>query len=307
MDEKKDAARAAVREFLSTRRERVSPADAGLPATGTRRRVKGLRREEVALLAGVSPEYYIRLERGQATSPSAGVVESIAAVLRLDDDERAHLGRLLAALTPEARKRRRAPGKDSGKDSGKDTVSPGIRVLLDSIRHLPAIVANSRLDILAANDLGRAFYAPMLDTDGPVNSARFVFLEEHAARRLFPEWERIADDAVAMLRIESGRHPDDPALVALIGQLSTRSQAFRTRWAAHDVKAHRAGTKVFRQPLIGEVTLPFENLTVDAAEDQVLTVLTPQPGSPEHDAIQLLASWNAHSPNPAEAESSSNT
>jgi transcriptional regulator with XRE-family HTH domain len=303
MDEKKDAARAAVREFLSTRRERVSPADAGLPATGTRRRVKGLRREEVALLAGVSPQYYIRLERGQATSPSPGVVESIAAVLRLDHDERAHLGRLLTALTPEARKRRKAPGKDSR----KDTVSPGIRVLLDSIQHLPAIVANRRLDILAANDLARVLYAPMLDTDGPVNSARFVFLEEHAARRLFPEWERIANDAVAILRIESGRHPDDPALVALIGQLSTRSQAFRTRWAAHDVKAHRAGAKVFRQPLIGEVTLPFENLTVDAAGDQVLTVITPQPGSPEHDAIQLLASWNAHSPNPAEAESSPNT
>ena len=299
MDEK-DAARAAVREFLSTRRERVSPADAGLPGTGTRRRVKGLRREEVALLAGVSPQYYIRLERGQATSPSPGVVESIAAALRLDDDERAHLDRLLAALTPEARKRRKAPGKGSS----KDTVRPGIRVLLDSIEHLPAIVANSRLDILAANDLGRALYAPMLDTDGPANSARFVFLEEHAARRLFPEWERIANDAVAILRIESGRHPDDPALVALIGQLSTRSQEFRTRWAAHDVKAHRAGAKVFRQPLIGEVTLPFENLTVDAAGDQVLTVITPQPGSQEHDAIQLLAIWNAHSRNPVEAESS---
>ncbi|MEV6825009.1 hypothetical protein [Amycolatopsis sp. NPDC051102] len=147
----------------------------------------------------------------------------------------------------------------------------------------------------------------MFDTGGPVNSARFVFLEEQAARRMFPEWDRIADDSVAILRIESGRHPDDPALVALIGRLATRSQAFRTRWAAHDVKTHRAGTKVFRQPLIGELTLPFENLTVDAAADQVLTVIAPQPGSPEHDAIQLLARWNAHSPDPAEAESSANT
>jgi transcriptional regulator with XRE-family HTH domain len=298
MDEK-DAARAAVREFLSTRRDRVLPTDVGLPATGTRRRVKGLRREEVALLAGVSPEYYIRLERGQATGPSSGVVESIAAVLRLDDDERAHLDRLLAALTPEARKHRKA--------AVKDTVSPGIRVLLDSMGHLPAVVFNSRLDVLVANDLGRALYAPMLDIDGPVNSARFLFLGEHAARGLFPEWERIANDTVSILRIEAGRRPDDPALVALIGQLSTRSQTFRTRWAAHDVKAHRAGAKVFRHPLIGEITLPFENLTVDAAGDQVLTVFTPQPGSPEHDAIRLLASWTAPSSNPTEAESSPDT
>ena len=162
MDDK-EAARAAVREFLSSRRDRVSPADAGLPVGGTRRRVKGLRREEVALLAGVSPEYYIRLERGQATGPSASVVESVAAVLRLDDDERRHLDRLLAALTPEARKRREA--------AVKDTVCPGIRVLLDSMGHLPAVVFNSRLDVLAANELGRALYAPLFDTDGPPNAA----------------------------------------------------------------------------------------------------------------------------------------
>ncbi|HET6291972.1 MAG TPA: helix-turn-helix transcriptional regulator [Kribbella sp.] len=287
MDEK-ELARAAVRDFLSTRRDRVSPADVGLPTTGTRRRVKGLRREEVALLAGVSPEYYIRLERGQATGPSAGIVESIATVLRLDDDERAHLDRLLAALTPEARKRRKA--------AVKETVSPGIRVLLDSMEHLPAVVFNGRLDILAVNDLGRALYAPMFAFESAVNSPRFLFLEEHAARQLFPEWEHIADDAVSILRSEAGRRPDDPVLVALIGQLSTRSQEFRTRWAAHNVRAHRSGSKVFRHPLIGEVSLPFENLTVDAAEDQVLTVYTPQPGSPEHDAIRLLASWNATTP-----------
>src|SRR6185369_16193799 len=122
MDDK-EAARTAVREFLSSRRDRVSPADAGLPVGGTRRRVKGLRREEVALLAGVSPEYYIRLERGQATGPSASVVEAVADVLRLDDDERAHLGRLLAALTPEARRRSRV--------ATMDPVTQGIRVLLD--------------------------------------------------------------------------------------------------------------------------------------------------------------------------------
>jgi len=294
MDEK-EAARAAVREFLRSRRDRVSPAEAGLPPAGTRRRVKGLRREEVALLAGISPEYYIRLERGRATGPSPGVVESIATVLRLDDDERAHLDRLLTALTPEARKHR--------KPSITATISPGIRVLLDSIEHLPAVVFNPRLDLLAANDLGRALYAPMLHTHGPVNSARFLFLDEHAARNLFPEWERLAADTVSILRIEAARHPDDPELIALIGRLSTHSPAFRTRWAAHDVKTHRAGTKVFRHPLIGTLTLPFENLTIDTTTDQTMTVFTPQPGSPEHDAIRLLASWNAHTPTPAHTES----
>src|SRR4051794_34979334 len=284
MDDK-EAARTAVREFLSSRRALVSPADAGLPVGGTRRRVKGLRREEVALLAGVSPEYYIRLERGQATGPSVSVVESVATVLRLDDDERSHLDRLLAALTPEARKRRKA--------AVEETISPGVRVVLASLRPLPAVVFNSRLDVLAANDLGRALYAPVFDTDGPPNTALFLFLDEHRARQLFPQWERIASDTVSLLRVEAGRRPDDPALIGLIGQLSTRSGAFRTRWAANDVRAHKPGVKIFRHPVIGEVLLPFENLAVDADGDQTLTVFTPAPGSPEHDAIQLLATWSA--------------
>jgi transcriptional regulator with XRE-family HTH domain len=284
MDEM-EAARAAVREFLTTRRARVTPADAGLPPQGTRRQVKGLRREEVALLAGVSPEYYVRLERGQATGPSAGVVDAVAGVLRLDDDERAHLDRLLAALTPEARKRRRA--------AATDPVTPGVRVLLDALDHLPAVVFNGRLDILATNALAHALYAPVYDLPGRPNSARFLFLDEPRARDLFPEWDRIAGDTVAILRIEAGRHPDDPELIELIGQLSTRSIAFRTRWAGCDVLAHRGGTKIFRHPLIGQVTLPFENLHVDAVSGQVLTVFTPQPGTSESDAIRLLASWNA--------------
>jgi hypothetical protein len=284
MDDK-EVARAAVREFLSTRRARVTPADAGLPPQGTRRRVTGLRREEVALLAGVSPEYYVRLERGQATGPSAGVVDAVARVLRLNDDERAHLGRLLAALTPEARRR--------GRVAATDPVTLGMRVLLDALVHLPAVVFNGRLDVLAVNALGRALYAPVYDLPGRPNSARFLFLDEPRARDLFPEWDRLAGDTVAILRIEAGRHPDDPELIELIGQLSTRSAAFRTRWAGGDVRAHRGGTKTFRHPLIGEVALPFENLHVDAVSGQVLTVFTPQPGTSESDAIRLLASWNA--------------
>ena len=284
MDER-EAARAAVREFLTSRRARVTPADAGLPPQGTRRRVKGLRREEVALLAGVSPEYYVRLERGQATGPSAGVVAAVAGVLRLDEDERAHLDRLLAALTPEARRRRRV--------AAKDPVTPGVRVLLDSLDHLPAVVFNGRLDLLAGNALGRELYSPVYDLPGRPNSARFLFLDEPRARELFPQWDRVAGDTVAMLRTEAGRHPDDPELMELIGQLSTRSAAFRTRWAANDVRAHRGGTKTFRHPLLGEISLPFENLHVDAVSGQVLTVFTPRPGTPGADAIRLLASWTA--------------
>jgi hypothetical protein len=247
--------------------------------------VKGLRREEVALLAGVSPEYYVRLERGQATGPSVGVVDAVARVLRLDDDERAHLDRLLAALAPEARTRRRAPAKDP--------VTPGTRVLLDAMDHLPAVVFNGRLDVLAVNALGRALYAPVFELPGCSNSARFLFLDEPRAREVFPEWDRLAGDTVAMLRTEAGRHPDDPELIELIGQLSTRSTGFRTRWAANDVRVHRGGTKTFRHPVIGQVTLPFENLHVDAVLGQVLTVFTPRPGTPEADAIRLLASWIA--------------
>ncbi|MER5519687.1 helix-turn-helix transcriptional regulator [Streptomyces sp. NPDC002763] len=284
MDEK-EAARAAVREFLTTRRARVTPTDAGLPPQGSRRRVKGLRREEVALLAGVSPEYYVRLERGQATGPSAGVVDAVAGVLRLDDDERAHLDRLLAALTPAARKRSRG--------AAKDLVTSGIRVVLDSMDHLPAVVFNGRFDILAVNTLGRALLAPVYDLPGRTNSARFLFLDEPRARDLFPEWDGITADTVAMLRIEAGRHPDDPDLTELIGELATRSTEFRTRWAANDVRTPRAGTKTFRHPLIGEVTLPYETLRIDAVSSQVLSVYAPRPGTPEADAIRLLASWNA--------------
>ncbi|MFE3021858.1 helix-turn-helix transcriptional regulator [Streptomyces sp. NPDC059256] len=284
MDEK-ESARAAVRDFLTTRRARIAPTDAGLPTQSTRRRVKGLRREEVALLAGVSPEYYVRLERGQATGPSAQVVDAVADVLRLDDDERAHLDRLLAALTPASRKRRRSALKDS--------VNPGIRVLLDSMDHLPAVVFNGRLDILAANTLGRTLLAPVFDLPGRPNSARFLFLNESRARELFPAWDRITADTVATLRIEAGLHPDDPDLAELIGQLATLSAEFRKRWATNDVRAARAGSKTFRHPLIGEITLPYETLRIDAASNQIISVYTPRPGTPEADALRLLVSWDA--------------
>jgi hypothetical protein len=156
------------------------------------------------------------------------------------------------------------------------------------------VVFNGRFDILAVNTLGRTLLAPVYDLPGRTNSARFLFLDEPRARDLFPEWDRItADPTVAMLRIEAGRHPDDPDLTELIGELATRSTEFRTRWATNDVRTPRAGTKTFRHPLIGEVTLPYETLRIDAVSSQILSVYTPQPGTPEADAIRLLASWNA--------------
>ncbi|GAA2005158.1 helix-turn-helix domain-containing protein [Nakamurella flavida] len=282
-----EAARTALREYLTTRRGRITPADAGLPVSG-RRRVPGLRREEVAMLAGISPEYYVRLERGAAAGISPEIVDTVAMALRLDGDERMHLDRLIAALTPAARRRRRP--------SEPDAVSPGIQVMLDALQDLPAVVFNGRLDIVAVNDLGRALYDSHFTGPDRPNAARFLFLDEDRARRFWPEWEKLAADVVAILRVQAGVNPDDPALVELIGQLSTRSAEFRTRWAAHDVRAHRSGVKRFDHPLLGQVALPTESMSVVAATDHILTVFTPRPGTPEHDALRLLASWNADRP-----------
>lgn len=167
-------------------------------------------------------------------------------------------------------------------------------MLLDSLRHLPAVVFNSRLDIMATNDLGRALCASHFsDLQHPRNAARFLFLDEDRARQFWPQWEKLADDVVAILRVQAGLNPNEPDLIELIGHLSTRSDQFRTRWAANNVRTHRSETKLFRHPLVGELALPTENLHIDSAAGHVLTVFTPQPGSPEHDALQLLSSWDA--------------
>ena len=280
-----EAARAALRDYLTTRRERITPGDVGLPAFSGRRRVKGLRREEVAMLAGISPEYYTRLERGTAAGISPEIVDTVATALRLDGDERVHLDRLIAALAPAARRKRR-PTKP-------DTVSTGVQVMLDALQDLPAIVFNGRLDIVAVNELGRALYSSHFTGQEQPNAARFLFLDEARARLFWPEWEKLAEDVVAILRVQAGLNPEDPALVELVGQLSTRSEEFRTRWAANNVRAHRAGVKLFNHAVIGQVALPAETMTITASPDHIITVFAPQPGTPEHDALRLLASWNA--------------
>jgi transcriptional regulator with XRE-family HTH domain len=275
-----------MRDFLVSRRAKITPEQAGLTVYGGNRRVTGLRREEVALLAGVSIDYYTRLERGRAHGVSASVLEGIARALHLDEAERAHLFDLArAAAAPAAAQAPRRPGWQQ--------VRPGVRRVLDSMTTAPAYVRNARMDILAANRLGAALFAPALNSPAqPANNARFLFLDP-AARDFYPEWERQAQEVVAMLRTEAGRSPHDKGLSNLIGELSTRSEHFRTWWAAHNVRLHRTGTKRFHHPAVGDLTLTFEGLDLAADSDLRISAYTAEPGTPSDDALKLLATWAA--------------
>jgi len=276
-------ARNDIREFLISRRAKITPDQAGLPAYGRNRRVAGLRREEVALLAGISVEYYTRLERGNATGVSEDVLESITRALHLDDAERAHLFHLVRAANTAQPTRRRP---------SQEPVRPTVQRVLDAIT-APAYVRNGRLDILAANRLGAALYSPVFDgVSGTPNMGRFLFLNP-AASGFFHGWETIANDAVAILRAEAGRDPYDRRLSDLIGELSTRSEEFRVRWAAHNVKFHRTGTKRLHHPLVGDLTLAYEALELPGDTGQRINVYTAEPGSPSQQALDLLASWSA--------------
>jgi transcriptional regulator with XRE-family HTH domain len=274
--------RSEIREFLSTRRARITPEEAGLPAYGGNRRVKGLRREEVAMLAGVSVDYYVRMERGSLAGASDGVLEALARALRLDEAERAHL----FALARESRTR--------GRRSAPATVRPTIQQVLDAMTDAPAWVGNGRLDVVAMNGLARALYSPVLaGPRRPANMPRFVYLEPEAAQEFFVDYERIADDAAAMLRLEAGRNPHDAALVQLIGELSTRSERFRRRWASQDVKFHPSGRKRLRHPVVGPVDLDVESMELSSAPGLLLYAYTAAAGTPTADALRLLASWAA--------------
>jgi transcriptional regulator with XRE-family HTH domain len=279
------ALRRQIREFLSTRRAKISPAQAGLPTYGgDRRRVSGLRREEVALLAGISSEYYTRLERGNATGVSDSVIDGIAHALHLDDAERTHLLDLLRTAGTTRRPRRRP---------ARQRVRPTVQRVLDSMVGTPGFVLNGRLDLLAANQLGFALFSPIYaDPVRPPNTARFLFLDPQATE-FFGDWDKVANDTVALLRAEAGRDPYDRQLSDLIGELSTRSQQFRGRWAAHHVRIHTTGVKRLHHPVVGDLELAFESFPLAADPGQSLLTYTAEPGSPSQDALRLLASWAA--------------
>ena len=275
--------RSEIREFLTSRRARITPEQAGLPVFGGTRRVLGLRREEAAMLAGVSVDYYTRLERGNLKGVSETVLDALARGLRLDDAERAHLFDLARAAGPTtARPRRRSP----------QLVRPSVQRILDSMA-TPAFAQNGRLDVLAANRLGRALYSEMFaDPVRPANLARFVFSNPRS-RGFFADWERAANDTVAILRTEAGRDPYDSGLSDLVGELATRSEEFRTRWAAHNVRIHRTGVKHVRHPVVGDLDLTYEMMELSADPGLSILTYTAEPGTTSGEALSLLGSWAA--------------
>ncbi|GAA1441533.1 helix-turn-helix transcriptional regulator [Leifsonia poae] len=273
-----------VREFLTSRRAKITPEQAGLPAYGGNRRVKGLRREEVAMLAGMSVDYYTRLERGNLSGASDSVLEALSRALQLDDAETAHLYDLAraAGLAPRVR-RKRSP----------TTVRPSVQRIIDAIVGAPAWIRNDRGDVLAANQLGRALYLDLMaETVQPPNNSRFTFLNPRA-REFYWNWEQAADDIVAILRSAAGRNPYDKDLTDLIGELSTRSEEFRIRWARHDVRHHRTGRKRIHHPIVGDLDLAFEAFELPADPGLRMNVYTADPGTPSEDALKVLASWAA--------------
>ncbi|MFC4030048.1 helix-turn-helix domain-containing protein [Streptomyces polygonati] len=277
--------RDAVSAFLRSRRDRITAGQAGLPAYG-QRRVPGLRRGEVAALAGVSVEYYTRLERGNLRGVSDSVLDALAQALRLDDTERMYLYDLARAAgpAPEARTRQRTV---------RPAVRPSVARIIEGIPELPACVMNNRLDILAANPLGRALYAQMYaDPTCGANVARFAFFNP-AARLFYVDWERMAGLAVGALRIEAGRRPYDRELSNLIGELSTRSDAFRVMWGSHDVHVFRESTKRLRHPVVGDLELDQETMSLPDESGLSVVVYSAPPGTAAADGLKLLASWSA--------------
>ena len=280
--------RAEIREFLTSRRGRITPRQAGLPDAG-QRRVAGLRRSEVATLAGVSVEYYSRLERGALAGVSASVLEAISRALQLDDAERAHLFHLAhaaAGTSDGSRPRRRA--------TRRWTPPPSLQWVLNTITAGPAIVRNGQMDLLAANSLGRAMHSSLYDRDpsGRPNFARYTFLDEDS-HRFYPDWEEAADICVAILRTEAGRDPYNKEMHDLVGELSTRSDPFRHRWSSHNVRYHGAGTKHFQHSAVGALALAYESVDMISEPGFTLTIYAAEPGSPTEQNLKLLASWAA--------------
>ena len=275
--------RTEIREFLRSRRARIAPEMAGLPAYGGRRRVKGLRREEVALLAGVSVEYYVRIERGSLAGTSGGVLDALATALQLDDAERDHLFHLAHQCGTPGARRPRQPSA---------TVRPALQELLDAITAAPAWIRNARHDVLAMNQLGRALYSPVLaDPRRPPNTARFLYLHPREAQAFFVDYDHAVRNAAAMLRMEAGRNPHDEELAALIDELSTGSELFRLQWASRDVRLHGHGSKRINHPVVGRLDLNFESLDLPTDPGLQLNVYTVPAGGQAAENLALLASW----------------
>lgn len=277
-------------EFLTSRRAKLTPTQAGLPDFGGRRRVPGLRREEVALLAGMSAEYYKRLERGNASGVSEAVIDGISRALQLTDAEHAHLYDLIRTANAGAHpQRRRATTR-------KAQLTPGMQQTIDAMSTVPVFIQNGRLDAVATNRLGHALFSEMFDDAvPPVNAARFVFLDPKA-QDFYQDWEGNTRQIVAILRAEAGRSPYDRQLSDLVGELSTRSDLFRKLWGAHDVKEHRTGTKSIHHPLVGDLDLTFQSMDLAYDRGLQMLVFSAEPGSASHDRLQLLANWVATSP-----------
>ncbi len=281
--------RTEIRDFLTSRRARITPERAGLkvsPLAGARR-VAGLRREEVALLAGVSVPYYTRLERGDARGATDAVLDAISRALLLDDAERAHLFDLVRAANATA------AAAQAPRRPARQQVRPELWNMLEAMSSVPAYIRNGRLDILVGNALAQALFAPIFNSPArPVNAARFTFLDP-AAVEFYPDWDAVANQNVATLRAEVGRNPYDKALSDLIGELSTRGDTFRQRWAQHEVRRHRAGAKRLNHPLVGQLTFTYETMELAADEGLFLIACSVAPGSRDADALNMLASWNA--------------
>lgn len=273
--------RSEVRDFLTSRRARLAPEEAGLPAFGGLRRVQGLRREEVATLAGVSVDYYNRMERGNLSGVSESVLDALASALRLDEAERVHLADLARAASAGKRQHRASP---------RPRVRLTVQRVIDGMTEVPAYVRNGRFDILAANSLARALLGDLLEGAAKPNLARYLFLDERS-QEFYAEWGTVARDCVAALRIEAGRNPHDRALTDLVGELSTRSEPFRKWWATHNVRLHTSATKLMRHPVVGDIELTGEALSVTADEGLTIITYTVEPASKSSEALKLLASW----------------
>ncbi len=278
-----------VSDFLRSRRDRISPEQAGIIGGG-RRRVPGLRREEVAMLTGVSVEYYARMERGELGGVSTEVLDALARALRLDDAETDHLHALgrAAAPAPLRRKRPVAP-----------VVTPEFQQFLDAVTGAVMWVRDRRMDFVAANALGKALYAPMLnDPANRANTARFVFLNP-AAQNFFPDWEQDADNIVATLHMYAGENPRDRKLTDLIGELVTRSDTFRYRWGKHNVRHHRGGVKRIHHPAVGDLEFSYQAMDLPANPEWFLFAYTAEPGSPTEERMKLLGSLAVTAPAPS--------